>query len=776
MERPRVSSAAATASRASLKMGHGVETLLGVSDNNQPVVIKTTSRDSLSIGATMRLEHEAGALRQIKSPFICPLLELGREDDLLFLVMPLIKGQSLEQRLQQGPLGLTATIQLGCCLLEALRDVHDHEVLHRDLKPANIIIDETGGTVQATLIDFGLARSQRLDASIRDHPVGTARYMSPEQAGLLEQDPDERADLYSAGAVLFECLAGRPPFLGQSVGEVLRQHLSAPAPELRSLGVAVPRALDEVIQRLLRKDPHDRYQTAEAVRADLLQLATALDKGIADPPLVVGLRDRRRTLTEPAFVGRDRELAALDHHVEIGAQGDGGLVLLESESGGGKTRLIVELAQRSARQGWCVYRGQGVDQAAQRPFQILAGVAADLIKQAQADPRRRQALQDRLGDNRDAVCAAVPELGETLGVNSAIALGPESFGQARTLQALANLLDALGSQECPALILLDDCQWADEQTLQLLASWQRRQAQRQAANHVLLVAAYRSEEVGADHVLRTMQAALQLTLAPFTAQDVRRLAESMAGPLPTEAVAVVENLSEGSPFMAAAVLQGLVESGALVAEPTGWRVESLALADVQSSRHAAAFLVRRIESQPAEVAALLNAGAILGKEFDLDFAAHLVLQSPAQAIAAFDEARRRHIIWARRNEAHCAFIHDKLRQTLLERLRPTDREQLHRRAALYLAGIQRARAASTNWLTISTPPASITRRCLALWPPPKKPGPNIRSRSPSSNTTLRGAASLRTIAANAFSSRNGSARFACCAAATTKPRKNSKPP
>ena len=508
--------------------------------------------------------------------------------------------------------------------------------------------------------------------------------MSPEQAGLLDQDPDERADLYSAGAVLFECLAGRPPFLGQSVGEVLRQHLSVPAPELRSLGIAVPRALDEVIQRLLRKDPRDRYQTADAVLADLIQLAAALEKGNPDPPLVVGLRDRRRTLTEPAFVGRDAELTALDGQVECARRGEGGLVLLEAESGGGKTRLLLELAQRNARQGWRVYRGQGLDQTAQRPFQVLVGVAAELINAAKAEPAQQQALQARLGEHREAVCAAIPELAETLGSPSTEVLGPESFGQARTLQALAALLDALGSLECPALVLLDDCQWADEQTLQLLAAWHRRRSQRQGAGHVMLVAAYRAEEILEDHLLRTMQASLQVTLTSFLPEDIRRLAESMAGPLPDEAVAVVENLSEGSPFMAAAVLQGLVESGALVAEPAGWRVESLALADVQSSRHAAAFLVRRIESLPSEVADLLTAGAVLGKEFDLDFAAHLVLQSPAQAIAAFDEARRRHIIWARRNEAHCAFIHDKLRQTLLERLRPTDREQLHRRAAIYL--------------------------------------------------------------------------------------------
>ena len=188
--------------------------------------------------------------------------------------------------------------------------------------------------------------------------MGTALYMSPEQAGMLDTDKDERSDLYSAGILLFECLAGHIPFQGTNVGEVLRLHLTARPPELRSLGLAVPRALDEVIQRLLRKDPRDRYQTAEAVFADLDVIASALEQGITEPALVVGLRDRRRTLTEPAFVGRAEELAALDLQLQRVRQGESGLVILAAESGGGKTRLLAELAQRSARRAHacCVAR------------------------------------------------------------------------------------------------------------------------------------------------------------------------------------------------------------------------------------------------------------------------------------------------------------------------------------------------------------------------------------------------------------------------------------
>src|SRR5439155_26373446 len=133
------------------------------------------------------------------------------------------------------------TLTLGRDLLTTQGAAHAHEVLHRDVKPANLIVDEGTPLRQATLIDFGLARSTHLDASIRDQWVGTAQYLSPEGAGLLDQDVTECSDLYSVGIVLYECLAGRPPFHGSSVGEVLRQHMTVQPIELRRLGLSLPR-------------------------------------------------------------------------------------------------------------------------------------------------------------------------------------------------------------------------------------------------------------------------------------------------------------------------------------------------------------------------------------------------------------------------------------------------------------------------------------------------------------------------------------------------------
>ncbi len=473
-----------------LKQGQGIETWLAT-DLAQPgeVVVKTASTLQVSRGVRQRLEHEVQVLQDLQSPCLAPLLHFGSDEEMLFLSLPFVPGASLEQRLRGGPLSARDTLTVADCLLEALRALHECAVLHRDVKPANLIVDPVGPVGKATLIDLGLARSSQLEVSIRDLPVGTVQYMAPEQAGLIEGGVDARSDLYAAGAVLFECLAGRPPFLGPNAGEVLRQHLAVPAPELRSLGVTVPGALEAVIARLLRKDPRDRYQSAAAVLSDLRAIAAALDRGVTDPVLAIGSADRRATVTEPAFIGRQADLDTLGRALAKARHGHGGLVLLEAPSGGGKTWLLNELARRGMAGGAWVLRGRGLDQAAQRPFQVLAGVVGELAAMARSDPALANELRRRLNDHREIAAAVLPELASVLHARAAGSLGPEAFAEARSLPALTSLLDTLGSPAHPAVVLLDDTQWADELTLKLLHHWHRPNGDRR---YTLVVAAFRS--------------------------------------------------------------------------------------------------------------------------------------------------------------------------------------------------------------------------------------------------------------------------------------------
>ncbi|MHB8897815.1 MAG: protein kinase domain-containing protein, partial [Thermoguttaceae bacterium] len=647
-------------------------------------VVKAIPLETITPGALMRLEHEAGQLGRVRSRWVAPLVHAGRENEAFHLVMKHIEGVSLQTRLLQGPLSLPDALDVGLGLFSALRDLHDQQVLHRCVRPTNLIVNESGRVRDVTLVDFGPARAIQTDYRLMDRPLATAQYISPEQAGLIDQDVTDSSDLYSAGLVLYCCLSGKSPFRGDTVGMILFEQMTLAVPELRQLGIAVPRAFDELLQRLLRKDPRDRYQSADAVLSDLEAIAAGVRGGGEDPPVVIGARDRRITLVEPAFVTRTGELEELDRQMVRTRGGRGGLVLLEGESGSGKSRLLTEAAYRASRHGLRVFRGLATNEIAQNPLRVLDGIVERVLAIAAEEAGYAGALRKRIGVYREAVVSALPQLSGLLETEKQRDSAPEAAGEARTVQALARFLLALGAPQHPALVILDDCQWAGELSCKLLRRWHALVAENLEGNHVAILAAFRSEEVPEQHLLRQTEPAACLKLLPLEPHEVQKVVESMAGPLPQEATDAIIGLSGGSPFMASAMLRGFVETGALVAGPQGWRIDQLAMDRVSSSSRAASLLARRLDLLSGAAIDLLSAGAVLGKEFDLETVSDLAHQTPAESISALNDARQRCLIWLGPDGTRCIFVHDKIRAALLERLSPDCRCHIHRRAAARL--------------------------------------------------------------------------------------------
>ena len=662
------------------------ETLLAVENHGgATVVVKSIPLQALTAGVQLRLQHEQAAFQNLTPEWLAPLREIRRSRDCWYCIRNYAEGVTLQSRLRDAALSVAETLNVGRCLLRGLRELHAHGGLHGNIKPSNLIVNPSGPCETATLVDGGLWDGGQTDKSSTDGHLSGTLYFSPEQAGLIDRDLRETSDLYAVGLVLFECLAGRPPFQEDSTGLVLLQHMTAEVPRLRGILADLPRAIDDLIQRLLRKDPRDRYQSAEAALADLELIAAALASGDRDPTVVLGLSDRRRTLTAPAFVSRRRELNELCTHLIRIRDGQGSLVLLEGISGQGKTRLLVELAQRAIEDSFRIIRCQAQDQVGQKPLQLLGGIVQELLSVSRTETEFLETLRQRLGHYSDAVAAALPELAPVLGRAASPQLIPEAFGEARSIEALACFLEAIGSKEKPALIILDDCQWADEMMVRLIARWNvLRQADTDNPHYVMLVVGIRSDQIEPDDRLYKMQPTSHIKLSAFEPDEIRQLVESMAGRLPPDALDLVLRLSDGSPFMASAMLYGLVESGALVAENDGWRVEPLALSDLQSSHSAASFLLRRIELLHPNTAELLSIGAMLGKEFELGIATALTRQTPHEVIAALEEARQRNLIWLRPSASHGVFVHDRIREALVARLGAEKRCEQHLRAAQYL--------------------------------------------------------------------------------------------
>jgi len=664
----------------------GVRTLLALDrERSETVVVKTIESRLLSPTTHARLVDDCRQLCNLRRLVPRPILETGSEDGFLYVVMPFITGETLKWRLHYRRPSLAETLHVAVSLFESLRDLHACQWLHRNVKPSNMVVNAAGHISRGTLIDVGLVGGHLLNMSADQLSPESALYVSPEQAGSVDMDVGEASDLYSAGVVLYECLAGQPPFRGSTVGEILLQHVTAPVPDLPSRGITRPPVIVEVIQRLLRKDPRDRYQSAEGVLHDVKYLSAAIERGEHAPSIVLGAADRRRSLTEPAFVARGAECDRIDAEIRAACARSSRLMLIEGESGSGKTSLLGEAARRGAREGLWILRGAATSEIERRPFQVLDGVVNELVAAARMRPDLAEQVRQRLGNHEEWVTAACPRLAEELGWRPAARMLPGAFHEMRHVRGLVQLIRALGTPEQPAMVILDDCQWCDDLTISLLERWHAAEKDSPAHDsRALVILAFRSEDVPKGHRLRSLPVDAHVHLQAMGVQDVRHLAESMAGPLPPEALDVVERLSDGSPFLASAVLRGLVESGAMVAEADGWRVETAAMANLQSSHRAGSFLARRIELLPDHTIEVLGVAAVLGREFDLDVAAALAGRTVPDALSVLDEARRRQLVWVRPDGHHGAFVHDKIRQVLLDRLSDAQRRDAHRAAAEYL--------------------------------------------------------------------------------------------
>lgn len=663
----------------------GVQTLLAVDrERCETVVVKTFASRHFTPTGRLRLEQECRQLCELRRLRPRLLLETGSDHDNFYVVMPFVAGESLKTRLHQRRLTLSETLRLAVCLFKSLRDLHACHVLHRNIKPSNVIVNTAGDITRASLVDMGLLRGDLWDLLAGQESNESAQYMPPEQAGSMDVDVGEASDLYAAGVVLYECLNGRPPFRGETVGEVLLQHVSAPVPELTGCHGQIPSALEEILQRLLKKDPRDRYQSAEGVLQDLLLLLAALERGERQPQLTLGTADRRQSLTEPAFVGRAEECellrAELNRVREFGSR----MVLVEGESGSGKSRLLAEVARDATRLGWWILNGAANDVVGCRPLQALDGVVRELIGLKHSQPDEFESLRARLQPYAHSVEASFPRLAQELDWVASIGPVTTLSREAQQVKGLVPFLQHLGTEERPALIILDDCQWCDELTLTLLERWHSTTSDSASSNgHVVIVLAFRTEEVGEDHRLRRLSGAAHLRLPPLSGADIQRLAESMSGPLPDETLDLVCRLSGGNPFLATDTLRGLVESGAMVAESGGWRVD-LSSVPLQSSDHVGSFLARRLGLLSDQAVELLQFGAVLGREFDLGVAAALTQQTLCEALATLDEARRRQLVWVRYDGYHVVFVHDRIRRTLLQEMDEVRRRSMHRAAAEHL--------------------------------------------------------------------------------------------
>jgi predicted ATPase len=583
-------------------------------------------------------------------------------------------------------------------LCGSLAYLHGEGLVHRDLKPDNVLVRPDGMPV---LVDFGLAAPfggevSREALAAAAFAAGTVGTMAPEQ--IRGELVDARADLYALGCILYELLTGRPPFVGKLSVEVLWQHLHAEPESPSRLVQEMPMLLEELILRLLAKDPCERLGHADDVAAALARL------GAEDGPGLAGLEDwpkPRAYLYRPGFTGREDALAELERHLKGLEQGRPALVFIGGESGIGKTRLLLELARRAETRQLRVLSGESVpvDAVAEGSAARSSGALQPLRKalQAIADRCRENGVEqtDRLLGRRGKVlCVYEPALLGLPGQQrypEPVEL-PAEAARVRLFSDLAETLRAL-SEERPLLLVLDDLQWADELTLGFLGFLARAASTgAQPPARLLVLGTYRTEEVGEG--LRAL-----LVLAGSQKLRLGRLEEEAVGRMVCDMLALPESPSvfarylsrhsEGNPFFVAEYLRTAVDQGLLYRDEEGhWQVAGPMQEEAGEELYEAlplpralkALVARRLDGLPAPARSLTEASAVLGREVPILLLEPIAGLSEAELQEGLDELLRRQVIEVG-SPAGLRFVHDKIREVAYEKLQDERRRALHQATA-----------------------------------------------------------------------------------------------
>ena len=523
-------------------------------------LIKTEGLNEVS---RTRITREAQAMGRLGShPHIVTVFDLGQEASQPYMVTELMGGGDVEGVIQDAPdhrLPLEQAIEITKATCRGLEFAHSRGIVHRDLKPGNVWLTENG---TAKIGDFGLAVAiDRSRLTTEGMMVGTVSYMPPEQAMGGEVTP--RADLYSLGAMLYEMVTGRPPFLGDDSVAIIGQHINTPPVAPTWHNAQCPRPLEALILRLLAKNPSERPQSASDVLAALdgLDLTEPVvgAQGLAPLP---GEAQPLDSLAGGVFVGRQREMGELKTCLEDALSGRGRLVTLVGEPGIGKTRTAQELATYAGLRSAQVLWGRCYEEQGMPPYWPWVQAIRSYVREHDPDQ-----LRSEMGAGAVDIAEVVSDVKERLpNLKPPPQMDSPEQARFRLFDSISAFLKS-ASQKQPLVLVLDDLHWADQPSLMLLQFVARELGN----SRLLLVGTYRDVELSRQHPLAETLGELtrerlfqRVLLRGLSQQDVGRFIEVAAGVDPPAGLTeAVHTQTEGNPLFVTEVVRLLVQEGAL---------------------------------------------------------------------------------------------------------------------------------------------------------------------------------------------------------------------
>ncbi|MBD1997791.1 AAA family ATPase [Leptolyngbya sp. FACHB-541] len=621
----------------------------------QPLVFKALKPDYPTPDELTRYQQEHEITRSLSLEGVIQVYGIETYQNTLVMFLEDFAGESLAYWLTQRALTLTEALTLGIQITEILGQVHQQQVIHKDINPSNIVWNPTTG--QLKLIDFGIAsRITRETPTLRNPDIleGTLAYMSPEQTGRMNRSIDYRTDFYSLGMTLYELLTQQLPFTADDALELVHCHLAknpvSPSDRLST----IPQPVSAIVMKLLAKTAEDRYQSCRGIQSDLETCLTQLQTTQEVAAFPLARYDSSETFQIPQkLYGRNQEVEALLAAFErvVGAGNRKGeeiedkewgnlasnivspqseLMLISGYSGIGKTSLVQEIYKPITQQRGYVITGKFDQYQRNIPYSAFVNAFSGWVEQLLTEPETqlndwRSQLLSALEPNTQVMVDVIPELALVLGPQPPVPELPPTETRNRFNRVLQQFIQVLAQPHHPLVIFLDDLQWVDAASLQLIQVLTTTKVP-----FLFLIGAYRDNEVSATHPLTQAIAEMQsagipiqaIALSPLQKLDIQHLLVDTLN-RSMEEVAPLADLvltkTNGNPFFVNEFLRALYVEQLLIFDYQNnqWK---WAIAEIQQRNitdNVVELLVTKIQRLQQNSQAGLRYAACIGNQFDL---------------------------------------------------------------------------------------------------------------------------------------------------------------
>lgn len=612
-------------------------------ETQQPVVIKAATSGPAALSRNKRLRREYQLGNSFKSPYVVEYYQLISSSMGLALVMENVDGHSLLDIIDEDGMPLEKFLPLALEMAQGLADIHRQGIVHKDIKPSNVLVYEEK---KIKFIDFGISSKLSLEYQQRvpGRLEGTLPYISPEQTGRMNRPLDYRTDFYSLGATFYHMLTGKAPFQSEDSLEMIHSHLARPHVPVNAVRRDIPEVISEMVKKLMAKSAESRYQSGDGIAKDLRRCLGQWQLVGKISPFAPGQEDISEKFTIPnQLYGRAQEMHTLMTTFRKVMHGSREMILVTGEAGVGKSSLALEMEPLLIEQKGFFAVGKFESYSRDTPYSAIANAFGQLISMLLGEDNRvierwRIMLTQSLGSSAAAVARVVPNLDIILGKSQEDRVNLPSDNRNRFHHAIGQLVSCFASPKHPFLLFLDNLQWADMASLELLEALMVNSM----IKGLFIIGTAREEDDTNPLLGLSLESlknqGLNVPALRLGNLDVLQLKELVLDTLhcsPDQAATLADILvkkTRGNPFFTVELLMKFNTEGLIHFDHVHqcWRWDEGAIRAASMPDTLAELVVDRLHTLPKETCRILCYAACIGSEFSHQLLAHVAQFSIAE--------------------------------------------------------------------------------------------------------------------------------------------------